>query len=299
MKKIGLFENSTKPDAFKYAEIAAKLLIAKGAECCASEELLASFPAEISQKIKCLKPNEFDKFADIVISFGGDGTMLSAARLLIQKDIPIMGLNVGKLGFLAEFPINELETSIDQLLNGNYRVVDRVVFETELNGEIIYALNDFVVEKKGSSRMLTVSAFANEHLVANYRADGLIISTPTGSTAYSLSCGGPIIVPSTEVICITPISPHSMTLRPLVLPDSIEVKIKVNSHTGIANLAADGQTNYDLANGVEIIIKKSKLRVKMIKPLNSSYYDLLRNKLLWSANALEYEMKSIPNHSED
>ncbi len=294
MKRIGLFENSTKPEAFKYAEIAATILIEKGAECCASEELLSSFPEELSKRIKCLPTDEFDKFADIVLSFGGDGTMLSAARLLIKKDIPIMGINVGRLGFLAEFSINDLAQSIDQLLTGNYRVVDRVVFETELNGETIYALNDFVVEKKGSSRMLTVTAFANEHLVANYRADGLIISTPTGSTAYSLSCGGPVIVPSTEVICITPISPHSMTLRPLVLPDSIEIKIKVNSHTGVANLACDGQHNFDLLNSEEIIIKKSKQRVKMIKPLNSSYYDLLRDKLLWAANAIEHEVKTIP-----
>ncbi len=293
MKKVGLFENSTKPEAYKYAEISARILLNNGAECCASEELLSHFPDELSSKIKQLNAFEFDKFADIVISFGGDGTMLSAARQLITKDIPIMGMNVGKLGFLAEFSIHEIEENIKNILQGHYRVVDRAVLETSLNNETLYALNDFVIEKKGSSRMLTVSAFANEHLVANYRADGLIVATPTGSTAYSLSCGGPVIVPSTEVMCLTPISPHSMTLRPLVLPDTIELAIKVTSHTGIANLAVDGQINYTLKNGDFIVIRKSKESVKMIKPLGSSYYDLLRAKLLWSANAIDHEIKKI------
>ncbi len=152
MKRIGLFENSTKPDAFKYAELTAKLLIEKGAECCASAELLSCFPVDLAAKVKQLQPQEFDKFADIVISFGGDGTMLSASRLLITKDIPIMGMNVGKLGFLAEFPINDIETNINNLLNGHYRVVDRAVLETTINNEKLYALNDFVIEKKNSSR---------------------------------------------------------------------------------------------------------------------------------------------------
>jgi NAD+ kinase len=299
MKNIGLFENSTKPEAFKYAEIAAKYLLDQGAECCAGADLLSSFPKELADRIKCLPIEEFDKFADAVISFGGDGTMLTATKTLIKKDLPIMGLNVGNLGFLAEFPINELESSLDNLLCGNYRLVDRAVMETELNGETLYALNDFVIEKMGSSRMVTVSAFANEHLIANYRADGLIIATPTGSTAYSLSCGGPVIAPSTEVICLTPISPHSLTLRPLVLPDIIEIKIKVHSHIGISSLAADGQRSYELANDTAIVIKKSKERIKMIKPLTNSYYDLLRAKLLWSANAIDHEVKEIPNKNGD
>jgi NAD+ kinase len=142
----------------------------------------------------------------------------------------------------------------------------------------IYALNDFVVEKKNSSRMITIEAFSNQHCIGLYRADGLIVTTPTGSTAYSLSCGGPILAPSTQVICITPVCPHSLTLRPLVIPYTTELVIKANSASGVVNLVADGQTERILKNGEQVVIRRSKELCKLIKPLESSYFDLLRQK---------------------
>jgi NAD+ kinase len=287
MKNIALYDNSNKPEAVQYAQQALRYLRNYDTEIFAKPDLVEKFPEDIRKYVKAVPVEDFEKFADVVISFGGDGTILSCARLLLKSNIPIMGVNVGKLGFLAEFAVNELDKNIDELMKGNYRIVDRAAFETVIDGETIYALNDFVIEKRGSSRMITLRAYSNEHYIGDYRADGLIITTPTGTTAYSLSCGGPIIAPSTPVMCITPISPHSLTLRPLVIPDVNELKLIVFSPTGEANFVADGQHERVLSNYESIIIKKSESNIKLIKPINSSYYDLLRNKLLWAATPFD------------
>ncbi len=294
MKNIALFENREKPESIVFAEQTAAKLSALGSDCYAKPELIEKFKPEIKKLVKALPLNEFGKFADIVICFGGDGTILNAARSLMNSEIPIMGVNVGKLGFLAEFSIEKLDSALENLVEGNYRVVDRSVIETSVQNEKLMALNDFVIEKKDSSRMITIKTFTNEHHVADYRADGLIITTPTGSTAYSLSCGGPVIAPSTQVICLTPISPHSLNIRPLVLPDSNEVLLKIYSPTGEANLVVDGQITKTLNNNESIIFRKSNAIVKLIKPLDSSYYDLLRKKLLWATNAASMNDKISP-----
>lgn len=286
MKKFALFENADKPDAVKYAELCANILIKMDAEIFAQQKLLTKLNPSTAKHIKSIKFEEFERYADGVISFGGDGTMLSVARLLINSNIPIIGFNVGKLGFLAEYPVEKMKETVSDLLEGNYRVVDRLVIETEINGEKLYALNDFVIEKSNSSRMITVSAFANDHHIADYRADGLIITTPTGSTAYSLSCNGPVIAPATKVLCLTPISPHSLNLRPLVIPDTNELRFLIKSPTGLANFVVDGQIIRILKSEAEVVIRRSEAVVKLIKPTDSSYYDLLRKKLLWAAQSI-------------
>lgn len=286
MKKIALYDNFQKPEATAWAEFTAVRLNELGSEIFARPELLAAFSTSTAEFVKPAPLEEFDKYADVVISFGGDGTILSAVRTLMHSDIPIMGVNVGKLGFLAEFSTNGLEKSLSDLINGNYRVVDRFVLETTVNGDKLYALNDFVIEKKNSSRMITIQAYANENYIGDYRADGVILTTPTGSTAYSLSCGGPIISPATQVICLTPISPHSLNLRPLVIPDSCEITLKVYSPNGQAILVADGHTERVLENNFSVVFRKSSAKVKLIKPKQGSFYDLLRAKLLWSAYAV-------------
>ncbi len=283
MKKIAIFISPDKTEAVRWTEYTINKIKQIGSECCAAPEIIALLNnKDLIDKIVTV--DEYDRFADIVISFGGDGTILSAARVLVGTDIPIMGVNVGRLGFLAEYSVNKIDEALNQILRGDYRVVDRTLLETEINGVKTYALNDFVIEKKDSSRMITVKTYINEHFIADYRADGLILNTPTGSTAYSLSCGGPILVPSTEVICLTPISPHSLTLRPLVIPDTAEVTLSVYSPTGEASFVADGQIKFTLKNGEKIVCKKSDSKIKLIKPLKSSYFDLIREKLLWAAN---------------
>ncbi len=295
MKKIALFEHANKPEAVQCAELTIEKLVNHGAECFGSPEFISKIKPELKKYVKSTSIEEFDKFADVMISFGGDGTMLHAARLMLKNDLPILGVNVGKLGFLAEFSIEKLDEVIFNLVEGNYRVVDRAVLETDFNGEIIYALNDFVIEKRDSSRMITVRTYSNNHHIADYRADGLILTTPTGSTAYSLSAGGPILAPSTKVFCLTPICPHSMNLRPLVIPDTNDVSIMTYSPTGESNLVADGQIIRVLPNNHTVVFRRSEAVVKLIKPLKSSYYDLLREKLLWAANAVDFnpEIKNI------
>ncbi len=284
MKKIALFESSDKPEALKCAEVAAKRIKTLGLECGATPELINKIGPGLKDFVKPFPYEAFEKYADLVISFGGDGTMLAAARLLVNTNIPLMGFNVGKLGFLAEYSVDNIDEAIKDLTNGNYRVIDRAILQTKLDDEVIYALNDFVIEKKDSSRLITIDAYSSEHFIGSIRADGMVVTTPTGSTAYSLSCGGPIITPSSPVVCLTPICPHSLTLRPIVVPDSNEITMKAYSHTGESMLVADGQIKRVLTNSDVVVINKSEERVKLIKPKDSTYYDLLRRKLLWAAN---------------
>ena len=289
MKKVGLYANPEKENAISYAEKSAELLLALGAECCAEPEIISHFSTEIQSAIEPLSSAEFDRFADIVIAFGGDGTMLTASRLFSKSDLPLMGVNVGRLGFLAEFNVGELDKALQNLIKGDYRIVDRTLLEANVHGKTMYAFNEFVFEKKESSRLITTHIAHQQYLIASYRADGVIIASPTGSTAYSLSCGGPIITPSAQVLCITPISPHSLTMRPLIIPDTLELTVKVEAKGGEARLVADGQIEVVLNNNDQITIKKSALQVKLVKHADSTFFDLLRNKLLWSVDATAFE----------
>ena len=291
MKKIALFENADKPDAIKYAIDAVHILHKFSAEIFVRHELFELCDEDTKKIVLPRTIKEFEKYADMIITFGGDGTILTAARETINSDLPIMGVNVGKLGFLAEYNTTHLEQAIKDVMNGIYRLVDRSILETKVEGITYYALNDFVIEKNDNSKMITLAAYSDEHYVGDYRADGVIISTPTGSTAYSLSCNGPIIAPSTQVLCITPISPHTLTLKPLVVPDTNEIRFRLDTPNCEAILVADGYTVKLIKYGEEVTMKLSESKVKLIKPEKSTYYDVLRRKLLWGANALDEYVK--------
>jgi NAD+ kinase len=288
MKRIALFANSTKPQAFAWAEYTALKLRDMGVESCAEPAVVDFFKSDAAQFTHRVGLEDFKNCADFVISFGGDGTIISAARGLLKSNLPIMGVNVGKLGFLAEFSTTQLDEALADIIAGRYEIATRTILETDFHGETLYAMNDFVVEK-GSSRMITVRAHIDRHHIADYRADGVILTTPTGSTAYSLSCGGPIITPAASVLCITPISPHALTLRPLIIPDSSEITLEILSQTGEASLVADGQINRVLKDGELISIRRSEHVIKLVKHANTTYFDLLRAKLLWSAHGIESE----------
>ncbi|HRP01351.1 MAG TPA: NAD(+)/NADH kinase [Candidatus Kapabacteria bacterium] len=258
-----------------------------GIKCVVEPEIYALLSADLKALVRELPLEQFQNVVDCVLSFGGDGTLLTVARALIFAEIPIMGFNVGKLGFLAEFDIDLIVEALKDLTSGNYRIVDRTVLETNLDGERFFALNDFVIEKLNTSKMIVVRTFSDEHFVADYRADGLIITTPTGSTAYSLSCSGPIIAPSARVLCLTPISPHTLTIRPLVIPDSNEISLQLLESGNGAILVADGFTVANIDSDNKITLKISDLKVKLIKPKPSSFYNVLRNKFLWAATTIE------------
>ncbi len=221
--------------------------------------------------------------SDILIAFGGDGTMLSAARLVGGRGTPILGVNLGKLGFLAEVSVEELDASIDDILENRYIIEDRMVLEAKVEGSSasFYGLNDIVIDKIGSSRVINLKTFVDEDYLITYAADGIIISTPTGSTAYSLASGGPIVVPTSRVITITPISPHTLTARPVILPDTSTITVEVDSKEKSVHCTADGQFEEELIPPVTFKVRKGDFVVRLVKRIGRSYYDVLRAKLMW------------------
>lgn len=292
MKSIGLYVNPERNGAIQAAIQAASILFELGAECCAEPCIIEAFPEELRSKIHPLQASEFERFADLVIAFGGDGTMLTAARIFSGSDLPLMGVNVGRLGFLAEFNLEELPIALKDVLSGDYRIVDRTLLEAQVGGKTIHAFNEIVFEKKESSRLITTHIAHQHYLIASYRADGVIIATPTGSTAYSLSCGGPIITPSSAVLCITPISPHSLTMRPLIIPDTLELSVKVDAPNGEARMVADGQIEMSITKQDQVLIRRSSTQVKIVKHADSTFFDLLRNKLLWSVDPSAFDQSA-------
>ena len=285
MKKIAILAYTAREDAVHWAQYAAERLINEGCTVYLDEGLADVVDPELLVKCTTCSASHFAKYVDMAITFGGDGTLLGAARVLIGTDIPIMGVNVGKLGFLAEYPVSTLDDSIMEVIKGNYRIVDRSTLAVTVNDLTDYALNEVLIDQATAAKLLEVRAFVNEHHVADYRADGVLVSTPTGSTAYSLAAGGPIIAPSSSVLSITPVSPHTLTLRPLIIQDDSEVRFTIMHEDGEANVVADGHQVARMKLGDVAVIRKGEHIVKLIKRADSNYYDLLREKLLWSADA--------------
>jgi len=289
MNRIGLYVNLGKTDALRRIVEAVELLLKRGAEVCVEPEVKARMVPALAEHVEALPLEEFGRFADVVMCFGGDGTMLACARRLAESDLPLLGINLGKLGFLAEFPADALDRTIDDVLCGRYRIVDRALLETTVEVDerptMLFALNEFALEKRESSRMITIHAWVDEHYIARYRADGLLVTTPTGSTAYALSCGGPIIAPSAQVLCLVPICPHMLTLRPLVVNDSAEITLMLDADSHAASLVADGQQVAPFDPEMRCTIRRSTLTARLIKRADTTYFDVLRQKLLWSADA--------------
>lgn len=225
---------------------------------------------------------------DMLIALGGDGTILTAARAVGASGIPILGINLGKLGFLAEVAPEEMEQALGDILMKKYRVEERIVLQATtaaLPGKVLFGVNDIVVDKSRSSRVIEVDAYINGLFAVTYRGDGLIISTPTGSTAYALSNGGPIVTPVTEVIGITPIAPHTLSGRPLVVPATDAMRIVARAHKNEVLLSTDGQEEGFFEPPLEVLIRKADHRLRLVKRLDRSYYDVLRAKLLWGKDA--------------
>ena len=220
---------------------------------------------------------------DMLVALGGDGTMLAAARLVGPKGIPILGVNLGKLGFLAEVSVDELQECINDILRKDYFVQERMVLQATAakDGNMYYALNEIVVDKGATARVIDLETYVNDDYLVTYAADGIIVNTPTGSTAYSLASGGPIVVPESNVITINPIAPHTLTARPVIVPDGSVIRVVVNSGSKSVHITADGQIEGFYDTPAEFIVQKAPYTVKLVKRKNRTYYDLLRTKLLW------------------
>ena len=223
---------------------------------------------------------------DFLLTLGGDGTMLSLARAVGDRNVPILGIHLGELGFLAAVNVDQMFEKLDQVVAGDYLVQPRIVLKsTVYNGgksSTFFALNDMVIDRGKSHRMLVYELQANNHVIANYKADGLIVSTPTGSTAYSLAAGGPIVVPTMRTMIVTPICPHSLTLRPIVIPDDQVLKISFPSdHDDDIALAVDGQICEELGSGSKVEIQAADYTINMIGFPGSNYFRTLRKKMGW------------------
>lgn len=227
---------------------------------------------------------------DILITLGGDGTILSAARTVGVAGTPIFGVNLGKLGFLAEFAPDELQQAVENVLAGRFNIEERLVLEAttpSLPKQTLLAINDIVVDKSRSPRVIDIETYINGTFAVTYRGDGLIISTPTGSTAYALSNNGPIVSPTAHVIGITPIAPHTLSGRPLVVPDTDEIRVVAHSSSNEILVSADGQAAGVLQPPIEVFIKKASHKLRLVKRVDRSYYEILRAKLLWGKDARE------------
>ena len=233
-----------------------------------------------------VEPEDFND-ADFVISMGGDGTFLRAAGRVGNRQIPLLGINMGRLGFLADVLPSEIESTLDRVLSGDYIIEDHTVIKLESDGEAVscnpFALNDIAVLKRDSASMISIKARVNGDFLVNYRADGLIIATPTGSTAYSLSNGGPIIVPQSGSLCITPVAPHSLNIRPIVINDTGVIELEVESRSHNFLVAVDGRS-LKMAEGTRLTIRKAPYTVKIIKLKNRRYFSTLHEKLMWGAD---------------
>lgn len=227
-----------------------------------------------------------DKSFDLLVSVGGDGTILRAITFVKDIDIPIIGINTGRLGFLATIQINEIENAIQDIIDGKYKISERSLLSVETSPEndgissLNFALNEVAVSRKNTTSMITVETYLDDEYLTSYWSDGLILSTPTGSTGYSLSCGGPVITPGTNSFVLTPIAPHNLSARPLVIPDSTEIQLKVDGREDQHLVSLDSRIA-TLNNGTIIKIKKADFKIKMIDLLNESFLVTLRKKLLW------------------
>jgi NAD+ kinase len=229
---------------------------------------------------------EFNGHVDLVVVLGGDGTMISAARLLKNTDVPILGINYGSLGYLTEFRIEEMFSALEKVLAGEYTLDRRVTLDVEhlRHGASLSknrVLNDVVINKAALARIIQIEAKLDNLYVNDFRADGLIIATPTGSTAYNLSAGGPIVFPSMNAVVLTPICPFTLSNRPIVVPDSAEIELYLKTKNEEVVLTLDGQVGYELTVNDVVKIRKSATTFNLVNPPNRNYFDVLRNKLRW------------------
>jgi NAD+ kinase len=282
IKSVGLVVKRDRPEAISIAKILARFLRSKHKIPLAETEISKTIGAEPVER------HQLGDHADLIVVLGGDGTLLGVARLVASKGIPILGVNLGGLGFLTEVTIEESRAALERVLDGDYEVDRRIMLEAiveraseELNRAQSYqAFNDVVVGKGPLGRMLELDVLADRTAFCSYRADGLIVATPTGSTAYALAAGGPIVYPTLGAIVLAPICPHTLSNRPVVLPDSFEIEIHVKAPDHDATFTVDGQESSQLGPSDLIRIHRGRHAVSLIRSAHP-YFEIWRDKLRW------------------
>jgi NAD+ kinase len=230
--------------------------------------------------------NHLSLDADLIVVLGGDGTMISTARLVGDGDVLVLGINYGSLGYLTDFRIEEMFPALEAIIAGDYEIDRRVMLDAEhwRGGDKLIAgrvLNDVVINKAALARIININVKLNALFVNTFRADGLIVATPTGSTAYNLSAGGPIVYPSMNAVVLTPICPFTLTNRPIVVPDGAEIELILDDENEGVVLSLDGQTGYPMMAQDRVLIRKSQATFNLVQPANRNYFDVLRDKLKW------------------
>ncbi len=292
--KFALFGNIYQPRKSVAAQKLISLLDERMAELYIEKEFYAFLTEKMQLEFKPAGIISDDNFqADIAISMGGDGTFLKAASKVGNKQIPIVGINIGRLGFLTDTTPDEIETLVNALYEEKYEVEHRTVlsvkfFNAETNEEIPscgypFALNDVAILKHDSSSMISIRTSINDNYLVTYQADGIVVATPTGSTAYSLSVGGPILEPTSNTFEITPVASHSLNIRPVVLRDDCTIRLQVASRSHNFLVAIDGRS-YSYPEKIELQIKKGDYKVHVIKRQNRTFFHTLRHKMMWGAD---------------
>jgi len=287
IKRIGLVLKPHQPDALGTICELATWVADRGITLVGGPEIERE---EIQQQTGCaiheVSNDKLAHDADLILVLGGDGTMIATARLMGDREVPVLGVNFGGLGYLAEFRIEELYSALESILSGNYRLDKRVMLDVELlRGDAPVTsnrvLNDVVINKSALARIIEIEANLNHQFVNSFRADGLIVSTPTGSTAYNLSAGGPVIYPSMNAVVITPICPFTLSNRPIVVPDDAVIELCLKTQHEEVALTLDGQVGFPLNVEDRVVIRKSATTFNLVQPMNRNYFDVLRDKLRW------------------
>lgn len=280
MKKIGIICKAGQSEPAEIVKELLPWLRQKGCETHVDNETASVL------NIEGVPRSQIPSLADIIIVLGGDGTMLGVARLVGEKGVPILGVNIGGLGFLTAVYKDELYEVLEQVLAGACSVEERIMLKacvirhSECIAEYV-VVNDVVVNKGALARIIDLETYINHNFVATFKADGLIISTPTGSTAYALSAGGPILYPTLKSIILAPICPHTLTNRPIVLPDDVLIEIVLKSRNEDVFLTIDGQVGFSLRQNDIVEVKKSQFKARFFIPCERDYYQILRTKLKW------------------
>jgi NAD+ kinase len=284
IKTITLFINPNRKDAPNVLKELRAWLDNAGEYNLIMEERIAT---QLDQKDLARPDSTLKDAADLVIALGGDGTMLHAVKVMADKDIPILGVNFGGLGFLTEITQQELYSSLKDVLNGKFDIEERMMLEAKINNSSYKALNDVIITKGALARVISLKVLIDSEYLTTYQGDGIIAATPTGSTAYSLSAGGPIVIPDMKTIILTPICPHTLGVRPMVIPYLSKITIVIESHGEGITLTIDGQQGVNLNFQDKVDITYAKKSIKLIKPKKRSFYEVLRTKLKWGGRFKE------------
>lgn len=287
IRRVGIIVKPHQPEALQTVCGAIEWLAQRGIALAGTPDLERDrIEHQTGCAVESFPPDQLAANVDLMIVLGGDGTMIATARMLGDCEVPVLGVNYGGLGYLAEFRVEELYTALESILASNYRVDTRVMLAVELlrGAEEVTrnrVLNDVVINKSALARIIEIEAYLNGQFVNSFRADGLIVSTPTGSTAYNLSAGGPVIYPSMNAVVITPICPFTLSNRPIVVPDDAEIELYLKTEEEEVALTLDGQVGFPLQCQDRVRIKKSKATFKLVQPMNRNYFEVLRDKLRW------------------